>query len=127
MLRLCFRVASSDRLDARFSALSDPSRRAILLRLAAGEATVSELAAPLPISQPAVSRHLKLLEQAGLIVRRIDGQRRPCRLADGGLDELDVYLSKLRQAVDTQYAGLDQLLERMAAETPPKRTRKKRR
>lgn len=122
---LCFPVPANDRLDARFSALSDPSRRAILLRLARGEATVSELAAPLPISQPAVSRHLKLLEQAGLIVRRVDGQRRPCRLADGGLDELDAYLTKLRQAVDTQYAGLDQLLELMASDTPKKKRKKR--
>lgn len=114
-----------NRLDARFSALSDPMRRAILLRLARGEATVNELAEPLPISQPAVSRHLKLLEQAGLIVRRVDGQRRPCRLASGGLEELDAYLSKLREAVDTQYAGLEQLLELMATESPKKRRKRK--
>ena len=90
-----------------------------MLRLAEGEATVNELAAPLPISQPAVSRHLKVLEQAGLIVRRVDGQRRPCRLAAGALDDLDLYLAKLREALDTQYARLDQLLERMA--TPARR------
>lgn len=119
-------MAASDRLNARFAALCDPSRRAILLRLARGEATVGELAEPLPISQPAVSRHLKLLEEAGLIVRRVDGQRRPCRLADGGLDELDAYLTRLRQAVDTQYAGLDQLLELMASD-PPKRKQKRKR
>ncbi len=123
---LCFRVRADDRLDARFSALSDPSRRAILLRLARGEATVTELAAPLPISQPAVSRHLKLLEEAGLIVRRVDGQRRPCRLASGGLEELDAYLGKLRQAVDTQYAGLDQLLELMATDGSKKKRKRTR-
>lgn len=119
-------MKASDRLDARFAALSDPSRRAILLRLARGEATVSELADPLPISQPAVSRHLKLLERAGLIVRRVDGQRRPCRLASGGLEELDAYLTRLREAVDTQYAGLDQLLELMATDAPKKKRKLKR-
>lgn len=113
-------MSAAKRLDARFGALSDPTRRSILLRLVQGEATVNELAEPLPISQPAVSRHLKVLEQAGLIVRRIDGQRRPCRLAAGALDELDLYLAKLRDALDTQYARLDQLLERMADETVKK-------
>ena len=113
-------MSAAEHLDARFSALSDSTRRAILLRLVEGEATVNELAEPLPISQPAVSRHLKVLEQAGLIVRRVDGQRRPCRLAAGALDDLDLYLARLREALDTQYARLDQLLERMAAPSPKK-------
>lgn len=116
-------VAAATHLDARFSALSDPTRRRILLRLVKGEATAGELAAPLPISQPAVSRHLKVLEHAGLIVRRVDGQRRPCRLAAGALDDLDGYLGQLRAAVETQYAGLDQLLQQMAE--PPRRRRRK--
>ncbi len=90
-----------------------------------GEATVNELAEPLPISQPAVSRHLKVLEHAGLIVRRVDGQRRPCRLAAGALDELDVYLTKLRAALDTKNAGLDQLLELMADEAPRKKRKRR--
>ncbi len=119
-------MASGRQLDQIFAALSDPTRRAILLRLVRGEASAGELAAPLPISQPAVSRHLKVLEQAGLIERWVDGQRRPCRLALGALDELDTYLAKLRDALDTQNAGLDQLLERMAAPSP-KRSRKRRR
>ncbi len=115
-------VPAETHLDARFSALSDPIRRRILLCLVKGEATAGELAAPLPITQPAVSRHLKVLEHAGLIVRRVDGQRRPCRLAAGALDELDGYLEQLRAAVETQYAGLEQLLEQMAE--PPRRRRR---
>lgn len=103
-------VAAAKRLDSAFSALADPTRRAILLRLVEGEATVGELSEPLPISQPAVSRHLKVLEAAGLIERRIDGTRRPCRLATGALDELDAYLAMLRDALETNYARLDRLL-----------------
>ena len=103
-------VAAAKRLDAAFAALADPTRRAILLRLVEGEATVGELSDPLPISQPAVSRHLKVLESAGLIERRIDGTRRPCRLATGALDELDAYLAMLREALETNYARLDRLL-----------------
>jgi DNA-binding transcriptional ArsR family regulator len=100
----------------------------MLLQLAAGEATAGELADPLPISQPAVSRHLKVLEEAGLITRRVDAQRRRFRLAAGALDEVDDYLARLRDAVETQYAGLDELLERMAAEPskPEKKKRKRR-
>jgi DNA-binding transcriptional ArsR family regulator len=76
-------------LDAAFSALSDPTRRAILSRLASGEATVMELAKPFDMTQPAISRHLKVLEGAGLIVRRVEGARRPCRLARYGVDAID--------------------------------------
>ena len=115
------------RLSAVFGALGDPTRRALLTRLARGEATVGELAEPLPLSRPAVSRHLKVLEAAGLIVRRVDGARRPCRLADGALEEADAFLASLRDAVDTQYAGLDQLLQRMAAPSPSGRRGKRRR
>jgi DNA-binding transcriptional ArsR family regulator len=97
-------------LDATLSALSDPTRRAILARLAEGEATVNELAEPFPISQPAISRHLKVLAEAGLIVRRIEGTKRPCRLAPGALSELDEYLEMLRKALDHNYRRLDHLL-----------------
>ena len=97
-------------LDRTISALADPTRRAILARLAEGEATVNELAEPLPISQPAVSRHIKVLASAGLIVQRVEGTKRPCRLASGGLDELDEYLAMLREALETSYARLDRLL-----------------
>jgi DNA-binding transcriptional ArsR family regulator len=87
------------RLDAAFSALADPTRRAILARLALGETTVMELAEPFDMTQPAVSRHLKVLEGAGLIIRRIDGTKRPCRLAPAAITEIDQWLDMLRQAL----------------------------
>ncbi|MEZ4398399.1 MAG: metalloregulator ArsR/SmtB family transcription factor [Kofleriaceae bacterium] len=99
-------------LDTTLAAMADPTRRAILARLARGEATVNELAAPFPISQPAISRHVKILEQAGLILRRVDGARRPCRLAPGALDELDPFLAMLRKGMERSYERLDQLLAR---------------
>ncbi len=103
-------------MDAMLQALSDPTRRAILARLAEGEATVGEIAAPLPMSLPAVSQHLKVLEGAGLILRRIDGQRRPCRLAPHGLDALEAWLTQLRRAMEANYARLDALLDDLQQE-----------
>jgi DNA-binding transcriptional ArsR family regulator len=100
-------------LDAAFSALADPTRRAILARLAAGEATVMELAAPFAMTQPAVSRHLKVLEGAGLILRRIEGSKRPCRLAPAAVDEIDRWLGMLRQALARNYDRLDDVLAGM--------------
>jgi DNA-binding transcriptional ArsR family regulator len=100
-------------LDAAFFALSDPTRRAILARLARGEATVMELAEPFEITQPAVSRHLKVLEGAGLIVRRAEGSKRPCRLAEGGIDSVEQWLSMLRKALAKNYDRLDDLLAAM--------------
>jgi DNA-binding transcriptional ArsR family regulator len=100
-------------LDAAFSALADPTRRAILARLARGEATVMELAAPFEMTQPAVSRHLKILEGAGLVVRRIDGTKRPCRLAPGAIDEIDQWLGMLREALAKNYDRLDGVLAGM--------------
>jgi len=97
-------------LDGTFSALSDPTRRAILSRLATGEATVMELAQPFAMSQPAISRHLRVLEEAGLIIRRVEGAKRPCRLAPGGIAEIDKWLALLRQALDSNYARLDKVL-----------------
>jgi DNA-binding transcriptional ArsR family regulator len=97
-------------LDSTLTALSDPTRRAILAHLADGEATVNELAAPFPISQPAISRHIKVLAEAGLIVRRVEGTKRPCRLAPGGLSELDAYLEMLRAGLERSYRRLDRLL-----------------
>src|ERR1700684_304092 len=94
-------------LDATFSALSDPTRRAILPRLAGGEATVMELAQRCDMSQPAVSRHLRVLEEAGLITRRVEGAKRPCRLAPGGIAEIDQWLELLRKALEKNYARLD--------------------
>jgi DNA-binding transcriptional ArsR family regulator len=104
-------------LDTTLAALADPTRRAILARLARGEATVTELCAPFTISQPAISRHLRVLEQAGLIVRRVDGAHRPCRLAPDALGELDAYLAMLRKGMERSYQRLDLLL----AAKPPGR------
>ncbi len=103
-------MRSQPSLDATLAALSDPTRRAILARLARGEATVSELAEPFAISQPAISRHIKVLTEAGLIVQRVEGTRRPCSLAPGGLRELDRYLETLRGALEKNYGRLDRLL-----------------
>jgi len=97
-------------LDSAFSALADPTRRAILERLAQGVATVNEIAARLPVSQPAVSRHLKVLESAGLIERRVEGNRRPCLLAPKGVESIEAYMTLLRAALETNYARLDRLL-----------------
>ena len=102
-------------LDTAFSALADPTRRAILARLALGEATVMELASPFTMTQPAVSRHLKVLESAGLIVRRIEGTRRPCRLATEGIAEIDQWLAMLRAALTANYDRLDGLLATMSS------------
>lgn len=96
-----------------FSALSDPTRRAIVERLSQGEATVKELARPFAISQPAISRHLKVLEGAGLISRRVDGSTRPCRLRADGLGDVEEWLDMLRRTMDANYDRLDALLSRM--------------
>jgi DNA-binding transcriptional ArsR family regulator len=100
-------------LDAAFSALSDPTRRAILARLALGETTVMELAKPFAMTQPAISRHLKVLEGAGLIVRRVEGTKHPCRLAKQGVEEIDRWLEMLRTALSRNYDRLDQILAEM--------------
>lgn len=109
-------------LDATFSALADPTRRAILARLALGETTVMELAEPFDMTQPAISRHLKVLEGAGLIVRRIDGTKRPCRLAPAAITEIDQWLDMLRQALTKNYDRLDDVLAGMQ----PKKRKAKR-
>jgi DNA-binding transcriptional ArsR family regulator len=100
-------------LDAAFSALADPTRRAILARLALGEATVMELAEPFEMTQPAISRHLKVLEGAGLIMRRVEGTKRPCRLSPEGIAEIDQWLGMLREALATNYERLDEVLATM--------------
>lgn len=100
-------------LDAAFSALADPTRRAILARLALGEATVMELAEPFDMTQPAISRHLKVLEGAGLITRRIEGTKRPCRLAPAAVNEIDQWLGMLRKALSANYDRLDDVLAAM--------------
>ncbi len=100
-------------LDSTFAALADPTRRAILARLALGETTVMELAKPFEMTQPAVSRHLKVLEEAGLIVRRVDGSKRPARLAPSGIEAIDKWLEMLRNALARNYDRLDQVLAEM--------------
>lgn len=100
-------------LDSAFSALADPTRRAILARLATGEATVMELARPFEMTQPAISRHLKVLEGAGLIMRRVEGTRRPCRLAPTAIAEIEEWLSMLRKALSANYDRLDAVLAAM--------------
>jgi DNA-binding transcriptional ArsR family regulator len=104
-------------LDTAFSALADPTRRAILARLALGEATVMELAEPFEMTQPAISQHLKVLEDAGLIIRRVDGARRPRRLARAGVEAMDQWLAMLRKALDKNYDRLDEVLAAMEPET----------
>src|SRR3977135_4003858 len=94
-------------LETPFAAPADPTRRAILARLALGETTINELAEPFKMTQPAISRHIKVLEGAGLIVRRIEGTRRPCRLAPAAITEIDQWLSVLRDALAANYDRLD--------------------
>lgn len=100
-------------LDAAFAALADPTRRAILARLALGEATVTELGKPFKMTQPAISQHLKVLEDAGLIETRVEGTKRPRRLAKPGIEAMDRWVSMLRKALETNYERLDQLLAAM--------------
>ena len=106
-------------LDATFSALADGTRRAILARLALGELGVMELAEPFDMTQPAISRHLKVLEDAGLILRRVEGTKRPCRLAPHGMDEIDRWLAQLRKALAANYDRLDGVLAAMQPKTKP--------
>ena len=101
---------SPDQLSLTLAALADPTRRAILSRLAAGEATVSELAKPFSISQPAVSRHLRVLEDAGLIARGRDGQRRPSRIAAEPLREVADWVERYRQFWDERLDSLEKYL-----------------
>jgi DNA-binding transcriptional ArsR family regulator len=100
-------------LDATFAALADPTRRAILTRLAMGEASVTELAAPFKMSQPAISKHLKVLERAGLISRGRDAQRRPRRLEAKPLAEATEWLERYREHWEANYQLLDVLLEEL--------------
>ncbi len=101
------------RLDAAFSALADPTRRAILARLARGEASVMELARPFEMTQPAISQHLKILEDAGLVTSRIDGTKRPRRLAKPAIAAMDQWLEMLRKALEMNYERLDVILAGM--------------
>src|SRR5580658_5703807 len=108
-----YAMNSSDRLDATFAALADPTRRAILARLAAGEASVNELAEPFEMSQPAISKHLKVLERAGLISRGQDAQRRPRRLEPKPFAEATEWLEKYRRIWAANFQRLDALLDQL--------------
>jgi DNA-binding transcriptional ArsR family regulator len=108
-------VRPSDRLDATFFALADPTRRAILARLATGEATVSELAEPFDLTQPAISKHLKVLERAGLISVTREGQRRPRRLEPEPLDAANEWIQRHREAWERSFERLDELLVELKA------------
>ena len=105
----------NDQLDATFAALADPTRRAILARLASGEASVMELAEPFDMSQPAISRHLKVLERAGLISRSRDAQRRPCRMEPGPLAEATAWIERYREIWEANSQRLYGLLEQLKA------------
>jgi DNA-binding transcriptional ArsR family regulator len=109
-------VEQSDRLSQAFAALADPTRRDLVARLAVGEATVSELAAPYDISLQAVSKHLKVLEGAGLVARSRDAQRRPAHLEAEVLDLMTRWLERYRQQADQRYQRLDALLDAMSTD-----------
>lgn len=111
-----------NQLDAVFGALADPTRRAILARLATGEATVTELAEPFEMSQPAISKHLKVLERAGLVSMDVDAQRRPRKLEPKRLEEAVDWIERYREIFEQNYQRLDALLEELQAK-PSKRKR----
>jgi DNA-binding transcriptional ArsR family regulator len=111
-----YEAMTESELSATFAALADPTRRAILARLTAGEATVSTLAEPFDMSQPAISKHLKVLEQAGLVSRRREAQRRPCRLEAKRLKEVAGWLERYRANWEANFQRLDELLETSLSE-----------
>jgi DNA-binding transcriptional ArsR family regulator len=116
-----------ERLDATFMALADPTRRAILARLAENELSVTELAAPFAMSQPAISKHLKVLELAGLVSRRQDAQRRPCRIEAGPLAEVTGWLEGYRRLWEGHFQRLDAVLDEMKADATGSKHTKRRR
>ncbi len=115
---------SSDRLDLTFAALADPTRRAILARLATGEASVQELTEPFEMSQPAISKHLKVLERAGLISVDIDAQRRPRRLEPKRLEEAVDWIERYREIFEQNYQRLDVLLDELKGKTAKSKRKK---
>lgn len=122
-----YRQTTPDRLDATFTALADPTRRAILARLASGEASVMELAEPFAMSQPAISKHLKVLERAGLISRGRDAQRRPSRLEAQPLGEATEWLESYRELWEANYQRLDAVLDELKIDEKKRKDSKRRR
>jgi DNA-binding transcriptional ArsR family regulator len=118
---------STDTLSVTFAALADPTRRAILSRLALGETSVLELAEPFDMSLPAISKHLKVLERAGLIARGREAQWRPCRIAPTSLKQVDGWLGDFRRFWDERFGRLDGVLEDMKAEEKRKASARGRR
>jgi len=116
-------MQATHRLDAIFAALADPTRRAIIARLASGQASVNELAEPFAMSQPAISKHLKVLERAGLISRGREAQRRPRRLEAKRLEEADKWLERYRQLWEGNYQRLDALLDELKAQEKERKPR----
>ena len=112
-------------LDATFSALADPTRRAILARLAQGETTVQQLAEPFAMSLPAISRHLKVLEHAGLIARSREAQWRPCRIEPRALKDVDDWLARYRRFFDESFDRLDAYLKELQKQEPRRGRKKK--
>jgi DNA-binding transcriptional ArsR family regulator len=119
------RAVSPDRLDATFAALADPTRRAILARLASGESSVKELAEPFEISAPAVTKHLKVLERAGLITRGREAQWRPCRLSATPLREVADWVEPYRRFWDESFDRLDTYLEQLKGHQRQNRKRRR--
>ncbi|MGN6159132.1 MAG: ArsR/SmtB family transcription factor [Devosia sp.] len=118
-------MTPSDQLDATFIALADPTRRAILARLMEGEASVNELAAPFDISQPAVSKHIKILERAGLVTRSASGTRRPVKIEAAPMKQAVNWLEKYRQFWEASYGRLDALLAELQTPVNTDKSRKK--
>jgi len=116
-------MQATHRLDAVFAALADPTRRAIIARLATGQASVMELAEPFAMSQPAISKHLKVLERAGLISRGREAQRRPRRLEAKRLEEADKWLERYRNLWEAHYQRLDTLLEQLKTQEKERKSR----
>ena len=118
-------MQTSERLNLTFAALADPTRRAILARLATGEATVTELAEPFEMSQPAISKHLKVLERAGLISMDVDAQRRPRKLEPKRLQEAVDWIERYREIFEQSYQRLDALIEQLQAKPSRRKQAKK--
>src|SRR3954465_1085386 len=118
-------MTSPATLDDIFGALADPTRRAIVTRLAGGDATVLELAAPFDISLPAISKHLKVLEHAGLISRGRDAQRRPCRLETSALREVNAWTERFRALWEERFEALDGVLDELKAQSRRKKRKEK--